>query len=206
MTTDVKLRCECGQVRGVARDVSPRGGTRVVCLCIDCQAYAHFLGRAAMLDENGGTDIFQLAPGQLDLREGRDQLRCMRLGPKGAMRWYTECCKTPVGNTAPSPSVPFVGVPHPFMDHGPSADARDRDLGPIRYRVQGQYGHGSLPSGTHAKFPPRLLARTAYLLLRAKLTGKARPSPFWDDRGRPRVEPLVITREERARFEALARG
>lgn len=176
-------------------------------MCVDCQTYAHFLGRAAeILDAHGGTDVFQLAPGQLELRQGADRLRCVRLSPKGAMRWYTECCKTPVGNTAPSPSVPFVGVPHLFMDHGGSPGGRERDLGPVRYWVQGRDGHGRLPPGTHPRFPPRLLVRTAYLLLRAKLTGLSRPTPFWDARGRPTVEPLVLSREERARLRELCKA
>jgi hypothetical protein len=201
MPIDIPLRCRCGTVRGVARAVSPMTGTRVVCMCIDCQTYARFLGSDAdLLDEHGGTDIFQLAPGQVELREGADQLRCVRLSPKGAMRWYTECCKTPVGNTAPSPRVPFIGIPHAFMDHGDAAGGRERDLGPVRFRVQGQDGHGALPPGSHPAFPRRLLARTAWLLLRATLKGLARPSPFWSERGRPRVEPLVLSKEERARL------
>lgn len=201
MALDIPLRCSCGAVRGVARDLSPKRGTRVVCMCIDCQTYAHFLGRAdEILDVHGGTDVFQLAPGQLELREGAEQLRCVRLSPKGAMRWYTECCKTPVGNTAASSKIPFVGVPHLFMDHGGAPGARERDLGPVRFRVQGKSGHGRLPPDTHPEFPRRLLARTFYLLLRAKLAGLAGPSPFWDERGRPKVEPTVLTKEERARL------
>jgi len=207
MAVDVPLRCSCGAVRGVARAVSPRFGTRVVCMCIDCQTYAHFLGRAAdVLDEHGGTDIFQLAPGQIEIQQGSDRLRCVRLSPKGAMRWYTECCKTPVGNTAPSPHIPFVGMPHAFMAHGPSASARERDLGPVRYRVQAQDAHGRVPPGSHPRFPRRLLARTLLLLLRTRLVGLARPSPFWDERGRPRVSPLVLSKEERARARRLCSG
>ncbi|MBI3204178.1 MAG: hypothetical protein HYZ29_21760 [Myxococcales bacterium] len=196
---DIPLRCTCGAVKGVAREVSPRRGTRVVCMCIDCQTYAQFLGRAdEILDAHGGTDIFQLAPGQLEIQQGADRLRCVRLSAKGAMRWYADCCKTPVGNTAPSPRIPFVGVPHLFMDHGASPDGRERDLGPVRFRVQAEDGHGEVPPGSHPRFPPRLLARTLFFLLRTRLTGLARPTPFWDDRGQPSVTPLVLSKAERA--------
>lgn len=177
-----------------------------MCLCIDCQSYAHYLGRAEeLLDENGGTDIFQLAPGQLEFQQGTEQLRCVRLGPEGAMRWYTDCCKTPVGNTAPSAHVPIVGVPHLLMVHGASPGDRDRDLGPVRFRVQGQYGHRQLPPGTHPEFPTRLLLRTVVLALRARVHGLARPNPFWDERGEPRVKPLVLAKDERERLRELAR-
>lgn len=207
MPIDVPLRCSCGEVRGVAHDVSPRTGTRVVCMCIDCQTYAHALGRAAeILNENGGTDIFQLAPGQIELTAGAEQLRCLRLGPKGAMRFHTDCCKTPVGNLSPRPSLPFVGVPHCFMDHGSDPGARERDLGPIRYLVQAQDGHGQLPLGSHPRFPFSVLLRTLRLLVRARLRGLGQPSPFWDEHGRPRAAPVVLSREERARFRDQARN
>ena len=44
MSTQVSLKCRCGTLRGVATDVSPATGNRVVCHCDDCQAFARFLG------------------------------------------------------------------------------------------------------------------------------------------------------------------
>ena len=106
MSTEVPLKCSCGSVQGVARDVSPKTGNRLVCMCDDCQAYAHHLGRAEhILDRNGGTEVFQLTPSQLTLTEGREHLRCLRLKEKGLMRWYAGCCNTPVANTLASPGM-----------------------------------------------------------------------------------------------------
>jgi hypothetical protein len=204
MPIEVRLRCTCGKVRGVARAVSPNSGVRAVCMCIDCQTYAHAIGRSSdVLDKNGGTEVFQLALGQVEIQEGTEQLRCLRLGPKGAMRWYTECCKTPVGNSAATTKLPLVGIPHLFMDHGPEAGARDRDLGPLLGRVQGQYGHGELPPGTHQKFPRTLLARAMYIVTRAHLLRLARPSPFFDERGQPAVTPRVLSKDERSSFREM---
>ena len=62
--SDLALRCRCGHVRGIARDVSPANGFRFVCYCKDCQAFARFLERADVLDPAGGTDIFQMPPGR----------------------------------------------------------------------------------------------------------------------------------------------
>lgn len=36
---DVKLKCSCGKVQGVATNVSPSNGNRIVCCCSDCQAF-----------------------------------------------------------------------------------------------------------------------------------------------------------------------
>src|SRR5215831_20849654 len=99
---DLPLRCQCGRMRGVASDVSPSTGFRVVCYCKDCQAFAHFLDRADVLDPAGGTDIFQMPPGRLKLTAGTDAMRCLRLSNK-VLRWYSDCCRTPIANTAARP-------------------------------------------------------------------------------------------------------
>jgi hypothetical protein len=36
----------------------------------------------------------------------RDAMGCLRLSDKGVFRWYTDCCRTPIGNTAASPRFP----------------------------------------------------------------------------------------------------
>src|SRR4051812_24670077 len=93
----VRLECSCGGVTGTASNVSPRTGNRLICMCDDCQAYAHHLGRADdILDAYGGTDIFQLTPSQVVISSGRDRMRCVRLTDKGILRWYAGCCNTPM--------------------------------------------------------------------------------------------------------------
>ena len=111
---DLPLRCRCGRMRGVASDVSPSTGFRFVCYCKDCQAFARFLERADVLDPAGGTDIFQMPPGRVRLTAGTDALRCLRLSNK-VLRWYTNCCRTPIANTAARPHFPVIGVVHSFM-------------------------------------------------------------------------------------------
>jgi hypothetical protein len=54
-------------VRGVATNVAPDTGSRVVCYCDDCQAFAKWLGGDGLTDAKGGTDLFQLTPSQLAL-------------------------------------------------------------------------------------------------------------------------------------------
>ena len=92
MPMDVPLKCNCGTVRGVAREVSESNGNRLVCYCDDCQYFAHFLGRAEdILDPHGGSDIFQMAPARIEIIEGESAIACVRLTPGGLMRWYSDC-------------------------------------------------------------------------------------------------------------------
>jgi hypothetical protein len=112
---DIPMRCRCGHVRGVARAVSPSAGFRFVCYCKDCQAFARFLERPDILDAGGGTDIFQLPPGQVTFTAGLDALRCVRLSGK-VLRWFAECCRTPIANTAADPRFPVVALIHSIME------------------------------------------------------------------------------------------
>ena len=150
MPLDLPLRCRCGRVRGVAIDVSPSSGFRFVCYCEDCQAFARFLERADVLDPAGGTDIFQMPPGRVKLTEGTDALRCLRFSSK-VLRWYTDCCRTPIGNTATGPRFPVVAVVHSFMHHEADSRPRDEVLGPPLCRIYERSAEWKLPR--HARAP-----------------------------------------------------
>ena len=88
MESDVELECKCGAIHGLCRGVSASTVNRVICLCIDCQTFAHHLGRGDLLDENGGSDIIQVAPCTVTFDRGTDKIAALRLGPKGPYRWY----------------------------------------------------------------------------------------------------------------------
>ncbi|HVH99699.1 MAG TPA: DUF6151 family protein [Enhygromyxa sp.] len=204
MSRDIPLRCACGSVTGVASNVDPDRGNRVVCMCDDCQAYAHWLDRAdAILDPNGGTDVFQLLPAQVRITAGHEHVRCVRLSDKGLMRWYAGCCKTPIGNTLASPRGPFIGVPHTFWDHASDGRSRDEALGPILSRTQARYGKPPLPPDSHPSGPLWLIARFGWQLLRGLFTGGYKPSPVFDASGKPIVEPTIVSPDDRERLRAL---
>src|SRR4051812_9540883 len=104
----IDLGCTCGAVRGVAT-VTSSSAHRLICMCEDCQAFAHFLGRPKeILDANGGSDIVHLIPPKFSITQGKKQIRCLRLTEKGMYRWYAGCCKTPIANSMGTPKVPFV--------------------------------------------------------------------------------------------------
>ena len=148
---DIPLRCRCGRVRGVASDVSPSSGFRFVCYCKDCQAFTHFLERPDVLDPAGGTDIFQMPPGRMKLTAGTDAVRCLRLSDRGVLRWYTDCCRTPIGNTAASPRFPVIAMVHSFMVHGADGRSRDEVLGPPLCGIYQRSAVGPLPPNAPAR-------------------------------------------------------
>ena len=181
------------------RGVSGGRGNRLVCYCDDCQSFAHFLGRAnEILDAHGGTDIFQMSPAHLELTGGAVHLACMRLKPGAAVRWYAECCKTPIGNTLGSPGVPFVGLIHSCVDHKADGRARDDVLGPIRARVNARFAKGDRAQlDAHDRAPPLMLLRFARILGLARLRGDHKRSPFFAaETGQLNAAPRVLTPDE----------
>jgi hypothetical protein len=174
--TDVALRCRCGHVRGVAREVSPNSGFRFLCYCKDCQAFARFLERPDVLDAAGGTDIFHMPAGRVKLHEGRDAMKRIALSKK-VLRWYADCCKTPIGNTATGPRFPLVAIIHSFMD----LESRDAVLGPPLCCIFARSATGPLPPDAPPPPSLRLFGKRASMLLRSWARGLGRPSPFFDD-------------------------
>ena len=189
MTTDVPIRCSCGSLRGVARGVSRSAGNRYVCYCDDCQSFAKYLGRAdEILDAHGGTDIFQMSPARLEITEGGNRLACVRLTPNGILRWYTDCCKTPIGGTLPTRQVPFIGLIHSCMNT--EGKSRDETLGPVRAGVNGRYATGDRTEiNAHDRTPLSVRFRVSRKLLWWRLRGDHNRSPFFDDTGAPMVVP-----------------
>ncbi len=162
---DIAMKCKCGSLRGVVHDISSRRGHRTVCMCDDCQAYAHYVGQAeTVLDANGGTDVVPVAPANVEITHGIENLKCLRLTEKGMLRWYAGCCGTPIANTAPISKIPFAGLIHSIMDFGDGGESRDGILGPIGMYVQGKSGIGTLPQGTYQKFPLRLILHSMVFL------------------------------------------
>jgi hypothetical protein len=201
---DLTFRCRCGALQGVVRDASPAGGHRAICYCDDCQTAAHALGAGASLDPHGGSDIFQVPPRNVSLTQGAEHLRCLRLSPKGLLRWYAGCCDTPLANCLDTPRSPFVGVQAGAFVL-PAGATRDDALGPVRMRVMGAFAVGGCPPGVAPKFRLAEAGPVARLLLRSVLRGMHRPSPFFDpSSGAMRATPRVLTRD--ARNDARAKA
>jgi hypothetical protein len=200
MNASAELRCRCGEVRAVVTNHSPRTVNRVTCYCDDCQAFAHQLGRADLLDSHGGTDIVQIAPASLTFVEGLDKVTALRLSPKGLYRWYARCCNTPVGNTV-SPSIPFVGL----VTNSFANDRQDPDqlFGRPVGAILGKFAVGEVEKQVQG-VSFGLILRTLRLLLAWRLSGKTWPHPFFDQTTRqPRYPVMVLTPEQREALRPL---
>jgi hypothetical protein len=194
---DLSLRCQCGHVRAVARDVAPALCFRFVCYCTDCQAFAHLLQRPDVLDAAGGTEIVHMPTGRVTLTAGTEALRCLRFSGK-VLRWYADCCRTPIANSAASPGFPVAGLIHSFMTDAADGASRDAALGPLHCRLYERSATGPLLANAPAP-TFGLFARRGTKLIDWWWRGLARPNPFFDaETSAPRAMPRVITPEERA--------
>ncbi len=200
--TSLPIRCTCGEVHGTLEGVADgRVGLRLSCLCVDCQTYAHLLGRAdEILDADGGTDVVQVAPARVRIDEGLRNLRCTRLTDKGLFRWNARCCDSPIGNTVSSRRVPFIGVLTSCLDL--SADERDARLGPVRASVNLPAGLERRPANAGFGAQLSVVLRSIGLLSGAYLRGTHRPHPFFGDDGTPIVTPEVADADEVAAARA----
>jgi hypothetical protein len=200
MSDQVELRCRCGEVRARVTNASPKTVNRVVCYCEDCQAFAHRLGRADLLDSHGGSDIVQIAPATLTFLQGQHRIVGLRLTPKGLFRWYANCCNTPVGNTL-TPAIPFVGLVAPDFDH--AMQQADEVFGPPRGAILGKYAIGTPPPGSTGLNLP-LLLRAIGKVLGWRLRGRAWPHPFFEKGTDEPVYPVaVLSQQEREALRPL---
>lgn len=193
----MQLRCRCGAVRGEME--TARAYTRATCYCKDCRAFANFLAVPGVLDASGGTDVIPIAPAAVRFTAGTEHVACMSLSPKGLLRWYADCCRTPLANTPREPKLPYVGMVTSCFDAAPQAV--DAAFGP-RDRIVLNTGSATAPvRATPLGFV------TGGLHILAGIIGarlrRERGSPFFDANGRPLREPEVISRDQRA---ALERG
>ncbi len=178
-------------------------GKRIVCLCDDCQTYAHFLGRAHnLLDQNGGTEIVPTAPANLRIAEGLEHLKCVRLSPKGMYRFYASCCQTPIGNVMASTSVPYVGLNADLLKFE-NESARLKTLGPLYARMMGKFGKPPLPQGTYPGGSMKVIVMALAFLAKVWLFRRTQPSPFFI--GNNVSAPVqVLEKSERLRLKELA--
>ena len=193
MSTQADLQCRCGEVVGVVTNASSRTVNRVVCYCDDCQAFAHQLGRADLLDAKGGSDIVQVAPASLNFVKGQDRIAGVRLSPKGLFRWHTTCCNTPVGNTM-GPAIPFVGIVAQAFDTG--TQRADQVFGAPVGAILGKYAIGEPPAGSTGLNLP-LILRAIGKVLGWRLRGRTWPHPFFKPNTRDPVYPVTVLPPER---------
>ena len=192
------LQCQCGAFRGYIKN--PKAGSRVICYCRDCQAFAHFLNRAEdILDSQGAGDIVQVSPSKLVFTQGKDLLTNMKLTEAGMLRWYTRCCNTPVGNTPANYKVAFVGLARICLVG--DRDDITRTFGPVAIRSSSKSAKGQVPRNS-----PRMIFAIGHffsLLVGGLLRGSYRRTPFFHSaNGHPVVSPKPLSTQELQNIKA----
>jgi hypothetical protein len=194
------FRCACGAMTGVVTNERHANHSR--CYCVDCQAYARFLGREdELIDARGGGEGIQTLPKDVKFESGLEHLACMRLSETGGLRWYAACCNSPIAGTLPTSRMPFVGLPRSVLERG--GPGFDKAFGPVRVCLY--------TSGARGRPKPEPFGGGGFFLwliknrLRARFTGGFTDNPFFDTkRDQPIREPRVLTPAERAALASPA--
>ena len=192
------LRCVCGALQGALAAVAePR--TRGRCYCNDCRAYGVWLGRDRVLDAQGGTEVVQTWPSRVRLTAGVEQVRLMKLSPKGLHRWFAGCCRTPIANGFGPGRAPFLGLQARFV--APDARPRLDELFGAAHGVQGRFAPGGCPPGVHASASAGILWAATGMLVRGLWAGGHAPHPLFSAEGAAIATAEVLTAEARAALE-----
>ena len=194
------FQCQCATLRGEI--VQPARGVRAVCYCGDCQTYAHLLGEPQrVLDPLGGTEVVATPASNVRFTTATGTLACISLSPRGLLRWYASCCRTPIANTPRNHKLPYVGMVHACLRQ---PDPLERSFPQVQLRVNTAHAKGHPPGygrlGGMARF-----ATLATRLTAMRLVGGYRATPFFDASGEP-VSPVVVASRdevEQARRAAI---
>ncbi len=191
MPQDISLACTCGSFTAVIHGASEKTGNHAICYCTDCQAFIRHLGQTdRVLDEKGGTELYQTQPFQVEIQSGAEHLAVLQLAEKGLYRWYVNCCNTPLCNTLGTPKMSFVG----FMVANMKSDTSS--IGPIQFRYKKEQALSpvSEPTGSLARFAFRTMRNAAL----SRINGKWKDTPFFDaTTGRSVAKPYRLTEAER---------
>ncbi|WP_298261506.1 DUF6151 family protein [uncultured Litoreibacter sp.] len=189
MTPQLTLSCQCGEFQAVIHGPSASSCNHAMCYCKDCRAFAHHLNQEDhILDSSGGTDLYQTQPSQVEITAGADKLAVLQLAPKGLYRWHTSCCNTAICNTMGNPKLSFVG----FM----SANLTNQEsLGPVTIKYKPDQATGPVPE-PHGSLL-RFAGYTIRNMLKARVSGTWKNTPFFGEDGRSVVKPVVLSEAER---------
>lgn len=187
LESDHPIQCRCGQFVGMLS--AGARFTRAICYCRDCQAYASALGeQEGILDAFGGTGIVASLQQWVRVTGGVERLACLSLSDRGLLRWYADCCNTPIANTPRDPKLSYVGIVHNCLSRG--ARPVDDVFGPSAIAINVGSAKAAVPSSGIRTLTAsvRIIGR----VMRARMNGSWRQSPFFGSDSRPVVKPRVL--------------
>jgi hypothetical protein len=187
------IQCSCGAIQGTIEGTGSHN--RIKCYCADCRAFARYLGKSReALDEQGGTEVLQVAHSRLRFKQGVDRLAAIRLSDKGLVRWYAQCCNTPIGNTMTDPKMSFIGLIDTCLDKS----RLEKDFGADIAVANVETALGN-PKPKQRGIVG-VIARFIWILITSRASGSYKKSPLYNAAGALRVEPKVLSAAERAQL------
>ncbi|MDK1288558.1 DUF6151 family protein [Pseudoalteromonas umbrosa] len=182
----VNVKCQCGKVRGVVSCGNRLFHNRVVCYCDDCQAFVKHLAKQNILNEYGGSDVFQVSASQLIFTHGIEEIACLTVTRQGVHRWFAKCCNSPLGNTM-NAHWPLVGLLHSCIE-----EDLDEVVGLPSGSVFCKFASAEIPAEIKGPWSHnRVVANLVLKLVLWRLLRKNSPSPFYRQ-GKPLVEPYCL--------------
>ncbi|MBX7481396.1 DUF6151 family protein [Qipengyuania qiaonensis] len=179
--------CQCGTVTGAVLKAGPSEGDRVVCHCADCRDLVrHLRQEERVLDDLGGTDLYQSRCARVELHTGRDQLASLHMTSGKTLRWYASCCNSPLFNTYANGKVPYVTT---ILANTDGAQ-REALLGSPIGHVFPEQATGDASALTPMPFN-RLMRRFFWRMIKDLLAGDHRRSALFDPKT---LEPVVSPR------------
>lgn len=183
--TSTTLTCDCGGFEATLSEIDPNHGAHLRCHCADCRAFVRVLIPEAQ--PRNGLHLFQTDPDKIEILKGLDHLECLTLSPRGLLRWYASCCKTPMFNTPRSAKVPMVSVV--------TDNAKDPGLfGPVICDAFVKTSGGRVKTTGLAKLIARFLRR----FISSRVSGRWQSTPFFlMPKNLPIDKPYVISKDQK---------
>jgi hypothetical protein len=183
---DIPFSCACGTLKGTLLAASPSSGCHAECFCSDCRAAEIFLGQPDPAP--GPVGLFQTTGDRIRIETGQDHLAVFAFGRKNLLRWYADCCRTPMFNVLRKPKLGFASVMTRCLSD-PSA------IGPV-------VGRGFIPQPNgkvkHIGIASLILGLARRTVVQ-RVTGRWRQTPFLDPATGEPVRPVhLVTAQERA--------
>jgi len=185
MASGLEFSCSCGSLTGRLAQQAIKSGNHLICHCNSCRSGELYKDQPDPLGK--GFEVFQTTPDNIRIEIGRDKLACFSFGEKNPLRWYASCCGAPMFNTLRRAKLSFTGINVARL-----SDAKP--LGRVRsvLFIPGSQGKKSHKGGG------RMALRLVAMMTAARLSGRWRQTPFFDESGAPVATPHVLSREEKA--------
>ena len=182
---DTPFACSCGKLGGVLLAVDPNQGTHAECHCTSCRCGEIYCGQPDPAPDPVG--IFQTSADKVRIDRGQEHLAVFSFGETNLLRWYADCCGSPMFNTLRNPKLGFAGV-------RTSCLADTAPLGPIVATgfiptENGKQKHRGLPV---------MVWRTLRRMTGDRLSGRWKNGPFFDSTTLQPIRPVkIVSAEER---------